>query len=108
MFLEKLLKLSNPQITVFDWKWSQLKKVQSMSVSYQYIVIKVPTNWAKLPTNPGTLDLLTYLNLFFRRIIKIIKSTNNSVWLKMKPTQKCTNIVSQLPLYGDKGANKLG
>ena len=44
----------------------------------------------------------------FARIIKIIKSTNNSVWLKIKPTQKGTNIISQLPTYCDKCTNNLG
>ena len=35
------------------------------------------------------------------------KTKNKSVWLKMKATQKVTNIASQLLTYCDKGTNKL-
>ena len=44
----------------------------------------------------------------FGGIIKILKPTNKSVWLKMKPTQEVTNIAGQLPTYCLKGTNKLG
>ena len=54
------------------------------------------------------LDLL-YLQIYvFGGIIKILTITKKSVWLKMKQTQKVTNIASQLPTYCDKGTNKLG
>ena len=41
-------------------------------------------------------------------LLILSKSTNKSVWLKMKSTQKVTNIASQLPTYCDKGTTKLG
>ena len=59
-------------------------------------MINVPTNWVKLPTYPGTLDLLTFSNLCFGGIITHPKPTNNNFWLKSKLTQTVTNIDSQL------------
>ena len=46
IFLYELLKFSNSQTRVFGWKWSQLKKLTILLMSYQYIVINVPTIWA--------------------------------------------------------------
>ena len=54
----ELIKFLNPQIRAFSRKWSQLKKLLTLSLSYQHILIKVLTFWAKLPTYRVILDLL--------------------------------------------------
>ena len=71
-------------------------------------MIKAPTNWAKLPTYLGTVDLLTSSNYIFGGIITHPKPTNNNFCLKTKLTQNVTNIDSQLPTYYDEGTNNLG
>ena len=100
MFLYKLLKLSNPQIIAFGWKWSQLKKVPTLSVSYQHIVIKVPTNWAKLPTYLGILNLLTSWNPHFWRNYYSFKTHKQQLLVELKTNsnsyqywQSVTNIL---------------
>ena len=45
MFLYELLKFSNPQIRAFGWKWIQLKNLPTLAVSYEHLIIKVPTIW---------------------------------------------------------------
>ena len=105
--LNELLKFSNLQTSAIGWKWSQLKKLPTLSVSYQHIVIKIPTNWATFPSDLAILDLFVLQIYVFVRIIKFLKSTNKSVWLKMKSTKKVTNIANQLPTYSDKCTNNL-
>ena len=99
-FLCELLKLSNPQITAFDWKWSQLKKVPTLSVNYQ----QNGPSYQHIQEHYICLLLQIYV---FVWIIKIIKFKNNSVCLNMIASQDGTNIVSQLPTYCDKGTSKL-
>ena len=84
MFLYKSLKLSNPQIIAFGWKWSQLKKVPTLSVSYQHIVINVLTNWAKLPTYTGTLNLLTSSNIYFWKNYYSSKTHKQQLFVEIK------------------------
>ena len=108
MFFEELLKFPNPQTITFGWNVSELKTLPTLLVSYYHIVIKVLRIWAKLLTHYAVLDLFVIQIYVFVRITKILKPTNKSVWLKMKPTQKVTNIVSKLPTYFDKGINNLG
>ena len=43
----------------------------------------------------------------FGGIIKSSKPTNNNFWLTLKRNEKVTKIVSQLPIYCDKGTNNL-
>ena len=70
-YWEELLKFSNQQITAFDWKWSQLKKLPILPVSYQYIVNKVPTIWAKLLTYSRILYLFSSSNLcYWKELLK--------------------------------------
>ena len=65
MFFYELIKFSNLQPRVFGSKWRQIKKLPTLLVRYQYIVIKVPTIWARLPIFLATLDLLCSSNLYF-------------------------------------------
>ena len=74
-------------------------------VSYQQIMIKVPTNLAKLPTYTGTQDLLSSSNLHFWRNYWNSQTHKQHFWLKSKRTEKVTNIVCQLLTYFDKRIN---
>ena len=98
----------NPQTTTFGWNRSELKKLPTLSIRYQHIMKNVLTILPMMPTFPTIQDLLSSLDLYFWRNFKILKPINNSVWMKMKPTQKVTNFASQLPTYYDKGTNMLG
>ena len=42
-----------------------------------------------------------------RGIIKVIETTNKSIWLKNNLIKKVTNISSQLPIYGKQSTNNL-
>ena len=76
-------------------------------VSYQQVVIKVPTNRAKLPTYPGTQNLFSSLNLRFLRNYWNSQTHKQHFLLKSKWTEKVTNIVCSLPTYFHKGTNNL-
>ena len=46
-------------------------------------------------------------SMFLYELLKFSRCTNKSVWIKMKPTKKVTNIASQFRTYFDQGANNL-
>ena len=67
IFLEELLKFPRPWIITFCWNRHEPKKLQILSISYQHIMIKKLTNFAKLPTyfDKGINNLSQDANMFY-------------------------------------------
>ena len=66
-YWEELLEFSNlrisPQMHLNEIK--PIENLQIFSISYQYVVSKLPTIWLRLPTHSDIVDSHSFLNLCY-------------------------------------------
>ena len=59
-------------------------------------------------TSRNAIFAFFFKSMSLKELLKFSHRQKKSIWLKMNPTQKVTNISCQLPTCCDKGTNKSG
>ena len=106
MLLEEMIKLLKPTNKSIWLKIKSTKKLPILSVSYQHIVNNISTIWTRILSYLGILDLFIFFkSMSLGIIIKVLKSTNKIIWLKIMPNKKLLillvsyqHVVSKVPI----------